>query len=78
MSRKIDAWGDSRRHYADSVFKEHRIHSSADWASAIRSVAPDCEATVTRAVKLWNLKIRNQLSNEIGFQLKRRQVAVRG
>ncbi len=77
MSRKIDAWGDTSRHYADDVFQEYRIHSGASWARTLEIVTPDCKATVDRTVTLWNQKIRNQLSNEIGFQLNRRQVFVR-
>ena len=77
MSREIDAWGDSSRHYSDSVFNDNRIQSSSVWARTLEAVVPDCEATVTRAVKFWNQRIRNQLSSEIGFQLKGRQVPVR-
>ena len=36
----------------------------------VEEVVPDCREAVKRAVRQWNRKIRIQLSNEIGFQLK--------
>ena len=36
----------------------------------VEKVVPDCREAVKRAVSQWNRKIRIQLSNEIGFQLK--------
>ena len=47
------------------------------WQRAVEHVLPDCRETVERTVKLWNLKVRGQLTHEIGFQLQGRQVRVR-
>ena len=75
MVREIDAWGDPGRHYTKPAFPD-AISSSQRWEHAVKQIAPQCHATVERTVKLWNQKIRNQLSAEIGFQLKGRHVPV--
>ena len=78
LARRIDAWGDPGRYYADP-----NANSDADpildkgWERTVEAVAPKCSDTVARSVQLWNQKIRNQLTNEMGFQLRRRHVPVR-
>lgn len=75
MVKEIDAWGDSSRHYSKPEFQD-AFASSQRWEHAVKQIAPQCHATVERTVKLWNQKIRNQLSAEIGFQLRGRPVPV--
>ena len=70
MTRNIDAWGDPRRHYAVTEVKEIGLRSNERWEHMVEKVVPDCREAVKRAVSRWNRKIRIQLSNEIGFQLK--------
>lgn len=76
MPRKIDAWGSPHRHYSQSV-SERPLARSLRLEQAVKRVSPQCRATVERSVKLWNQKIRNQLTSEIGFQLKGRHVPIR-
>lgn len=75
MVREIDAWGASRRHYTKPAFRD-ALASGQGWDRALKQIAPQCYSTVDRTVKLWNQKIRNQLSAEIGFQLRGRHVPV--
>ena len=78
MARRIDAWGDPGRYYADP-----NTNADADtvldkgWERTVEAVAPNCSDTVARSVQLWNQKIRNQLTSEMGFQLRRRHIPVR-
>ena len=50
---------------------------TTSWEQNLNLVAPGCDDAVKRAVDLWNLKIRNQLAAETGFQMKGRQVSIR-
>ena len=77
MVNDIDAWGAPHRHYADPVFDADRIYLDEAWKRTVEIVAPGSENAVERAVRAWNQRVRNQLSAEIGFQLKGRQVRVR-
>ena len=77
MENAIEAWGDRSRHYASRQSGADGMRSDIRWEQIVNRVAPKCEASVKRAVQLWNLKIRNQLTTEIGFQLRGRQVPVR-
>lgn len=77
MAEEIDAWGAPHRHYADPVLNPDRGYLNERWERTVEAVAPDSKEAVTRAVKAWNQRVRNQLSAEIGFQLKGRQVPVR-
>ena len=77
MNRNIDAWGDPNRHYAGPLMQPDAIHINPNWEEAVDAILPHSRTTVIRTVDLWNQKVRNQLSNEIGFQLRGRQVAVR-
>ena len=77
MDNAIEAWGDRNRHYATREPGASAVHSDISWEQIVSRVAPKCEASVNRAVQLWNQKIRNQLTTEIGFQHRGRQVSVR-
>lgn len=77
MDSAIEAWGDLSRHYASRKSGASAMHSDIRWDQIVNRLAPKCETNVKRAVQLWNQKIRNQLTTEIGFQLRGRQVPVR-
>ena len=77
MTGEIDPWGDPRRHYSEPSFEPDRTYLNQRWEHTVEAVAPGSREAVKRAVRAWNQRIRNQLSAEIGFQLKGRQVPVR-
>ena len=77
MTGEIDPWGHPRRHYSEPTFEPDRAYFSERWERTLEAVAPGSRESVTRAVEAWNQRVRNQLSTEIGFQLKGRQVPVR-
>ena len=77
MSGTIDAWGGSGRYYAVQESEEDPLHYSKTWEGSVKAVNPDCRGAVKRAVRRWNLKIRNQLFKEMGFRLDGRQIQVR-
>ena len=77
MTGEIDPWGHPRRHYSEPTFEPDRAYFSERWQRTLEAVAPGARESVTRAVGAWNQRVRNQLSTEIGFQLKGRQVPVR-
>ena len=73
----IDPWGGPDRYYARSASEGSPAILDAHWQQAIERASPNSRATVQRTVRLWNQRVRNQLKDEIGFRLKRRQVPVR-
>ena len=77
MEKQIDAWGAPERYYAARVFDGSQGAVTTSWEQNLNLVAPGCDDAVKRAVDLWNLKIRNQLAAETGFQMRGRQVSIR-
>lgn len=78
MPRRIDAWGDPKRHYANpNMTADSEAVFDEQWAQTIGFVTPECEPRVKRTVQLWNQKVRNQLAGELAFQLNRRHIPVR-
>ena len=77
MSRHVEAWGGPARHYARPARKAEAVHANSRWHDAVNRVAPQSADIVRQTVRLWNQRIRNQLTSEIGFQLRGRQVSVR-
>ena len=77
MNRDVEAWGAPARHYARSARQAEAVHANLRWHDAVNRVAPRSADTVGQTVRLWNQRIRNQLTSEIGFQLRGRQISVR-
>ena len=77
MTADIDPWGHPGRHYAKPNSHQDGIYFSEWWERTVESVAPGTRKTVDRAVRTWNQRIRNQLSVELAFQLKGRQVPIK-
>ena len=77
MNRDVEAWGAPARHYARPARQAEAVHANLRWHDAVNRVAPRSADTVGQTVRLWNQRIRNQLTSEIGFQLRGRQISVR-
>ncbi len=73
---KIDPWGDPHRHYVTPDIGDRTTLLNEQWVHVAHQLPPTSKDAVERTVDLWNQRIRNRLSKEMGFELNGRQIRV--
>ena len=77
MTKNIDSWGDSRKHYADNSTQAHSDYELDQLGNIKKHLPPGSRDNVNRYVRRWNQHIRQQLTKEMGFNLRGRRVPIR-